>query len=113
MSQIVDAEDAGVLLTVYAARTSGIGLGVAVIPIYLRHPVATVQLAATLDAYSGGRFRLGLGAASQLTIEWILGQRSLPPLDSMREYVSIVRAGLGEGQVSLRGKHFSARWRYA
>jgi F420-dependent oxidoreductase-like protein len=112
LSQIVDSRDACTMLAAYSAVTSRVGLGVAVIPIYLRHPVSTIQMAATLDEISGGRFRLGLGVGSQLTVEWILGEKQGEPLDATREYLGIVRTGLRDGAVSFKGSHFSARWKY-
>ncbi len=112
ISQIVDSRDACSMLSAYSVATSRVGLGVAVIPVYLRHPVSTVQMAATLDELSGGRFRLGLGVGSQLTVEWILGATQGDPLEVMREYVGIVRSGLETGTVSFKGRHFSARWKY-
>jgi alkanesulfonate monooxygenase SsuD/methylene tetrahydromethanopterin reductase-like flavin-dependent oxidoreductase (luciferase family) len=111
-SQIVDAHDACTLLSAYSVATERVGLGVAVIPVYLRHPVSTIQMAATLDEISGGRFRLGLGVGSQLTVEWILGATQGDPLEATREYVSIVRSGLETGSVNFTGRHFSARWKY-
>jgi alkanesulfonate monooxygenase SsuD/methylene tetrahydromethanopterin reductase-like flavin-dependent oxidoreductase (luciferase family) len=113
MSQVVDSEDAATALSAYAAVTSRVRLGVAVIPIHLRHPVSTIQMAATLDELSGGRFRLGLGAGSELTVEWILGLKPGPPLAAMREYAGIVREGLGTGSVTFQGHQFTARWKYS
>jgi len=60
-SQLPPARDTSLVLAAYACATSSIGLGTAVLPIYLRHPTAMAQMAVTLDELSGGRFRLGIG----------------------------------------------------
>ena len=46
------------VLSHYAHHTDRIGLGTAVIPIFLRHPALLAQEAATLDETSSGRFSL-------------------------------------------------------
>jgi F420-dependent oxidoreductase-like protein len=112
-SQLPYARDAGVFLAQYALATSRIHLGTAVLPIYTRHPTAMVQLAATLDEISGGRFRLGLGVAHQVTVEGFWGLRLERPAEAMREYVEIVRTSLRDGGCNFDGKHFTARWQYS
>ena len=111
-SQLPYDRDAGVFLAQYALATSRIVLGTAVLPIYVRHPTATVQLAATLDELSGGRFVLGLGVAHQLTVEGFWGLKLERPAEAMREYVEIVRTSLREGGCTFDGKQFTARWQY-
>lgn len=112
-AQMPDARDAGVFLTQYALATSRIQLGTAVLPIYTRHPTATVQLAATLDEASGGRFRLGLGLGHQVTVEGFWGLKLERPVEAMREYVEIVRTSLRDGGCAISGNHFTARWQYS
>src|SRR4051794_4647953 len=55
--------DAFTPLTWYAARTSRIKLGTGLVQLSARTPAATAMTAATLDALSGGRLRLGLGVS--------------------------------------------------
>ena len=111
-SQLPQARDAGVFLTQYALATERIDIGTAVLPIYTRHPTAMVQLAATLDEVSGGRFRLGLGVAHQITVEGFWGLKLEHPAAAMREYVDIVRTSLRDGGCSIDGRHFTAHWQY-
>jgi probable F420-dependent oxidoreductase len=54
--------DAVVLLGMMAAVTERVELGVAVLLLPLRHPVVFAKQAASLDALSGGRLTLGVGA---------------------------------------------------
>jgi len=84
-SQLPPARDTPLVLASYAAATSRIGLGTAVMPIYTRHPTAMAQMALTLDEISGGRFRLGIGVSHQVTVESMWGLRLVHPVEAMRE----------------------------
>jgi probable F420-dependent oxidoreductase len=54
--------DAVALLGMMTAATTKVELGVAVLLLPLRHPVVFAKQAATIDALSGGRLALGIGA---------------------------------------------------
>jgi F420-dependent oxidoreductase-like protein len=83
--------DAFTTLTWYGARTSRIGLGTAVAQLSARTPAATAMHALTLDALSGGRFTLGLGASGPQVVEGWYGMPFARPLARTREYVGILR----------------------
>src|SRR6202171_6704345 len=85
VSQLPDARDAALVLAAYANATDRIGLGTGVLPIYTRHPTAMVQMAATLDELSGGRFLLGLGVSHKVTVESMWGLHLAHPVAAMRE----------------------------
>src|SRR5438309_11820462 len=72
-----------------AARTTRIDVGTAIMQIGARTPAASAMIAMTLDALSGGRFRLGLGVSNPQVVEGWHGQRFGKPLARTREYVSI------------------------
>lgn len=55
--------DAPTIMGYLAARTSTVQIGSAILPIYSRTPALLAQTAAGLDAISGGRAILGIGAA--------------------------------------------------
>ena len=112
-TQMPDARDAAVVLAAYAFETNRIKLGTGVLPIYTRHPTAMVQMAASLDELSGGRFILGIGISHKVTVEGMWGLKLDSPVDAMREYLTIVRAGLRDGQTRFDGKHFTARSVYS
>ena len=112
-TQLPDARDASLVLTAYAAGTDRIRIGTAVLPIYTRHPTAMVQMAATLDELSGGRFILGMGISHKVTVEGMWGLKLESPVDAMREYLDIVRTTLRDGGCSSDGRHFSAHWSYS
>jgi F420-dependent oxidoreductase-like protein len=61
----------------------------------------------TLDALSGGRFRLGLGVSGPQVVEGWHGQPFGKPLTKTREYVEIVRAILKrEKPLEFRGEYY-------
>jgi F420-dependent oxidoreductase-like protein len=112
LSQLPNERDTALVIAAYAAATGRVGLGSFVFPIYTRHPTAMVQMAATLDELSGGRFRLGIGVSHRVTVEGLWGLRLEHPVEAMREYLAIVRTLLVEGAVGFEGEHFTARSAY-
>jgi F420-dependent oxidoreductase-like protein len=112
VNQLPNERDAAIVLAAYATATERIGLGTAVLPIYTRHPTAMAQMAASLDELSGGRFRLGIGISHKVTVEGMWGLRLEAPMETMREYLSILRPSLREGAASVDGTRFTARWAY-
>lgn len=113
VTQLPDARDAALVLGAYAGATQRVLLGTGVLPIYTRHPTAMAQMAATLDELSGGRFILGLGVSHKVTVEAMWGLKLEQPVESMREYLDIVRTSLRDGAAGIDGDHFSARWSYS
>jgi F420-dependent oxidoreductase-like protein len=90
-----------------AARTTRIDVGTGIMQIPARTPAMTAMTAMTLDALSGGRFRLGLGVSGPQVVEGWHGQPFGKPLAKTREYVDIVRAILKrEKPVEFRGEYY-------
>jgi F420-dependent oxidoreductase-like protein len=87
-------------------HTERIDLGAGVMQIPARSPAMTAMTAATLDALSGGRFRLGLGVSGPQVSEGWHGVRFDKPLARTREYVSIVNAALRRERVRFEGVHY-------
>ncbi|NEE04744.1 LLM class F420-dependent oxidoreductase [Phytoactinopolyspora halotolerans] len=83
--------DAVSILGYLAARTSTVRLGPGILPIYSRTPALIAQTAAGLDAVSGGRAVLGLGASGPQVIEGWHGVPYAKPLARTREVVDICR----------------------
>jgi F420-dependent oxidoreductase-like protein len=77
-----------------AARTRTVEIGSGILNIYSRTPGALLQTAAGLDAVSGGRAILGLGASGPQVVEGFHGIPFDRPLARTREIVEILRAGL-------------------
>ena len=113
VTQLPNARDAALVLAAYAHATQRVSFGTGILPIYTRHPTAMVQMAATLDEVSGGRFILGIGVSHKVTVESMWGMHLDSPVDAMREYLDIVRTSLRDGGCSIDGKHFSAHWAYS
>jgi F420-dependent oxidoreductase-like protein len=98
--------DAASVLGAVAARTSRIALASGVMQIPARTPVLTALTAATLDAMSGGRFRLGLGVSNpDVSLGWY-GVPFDQPLGRTREYVEILRMAWRGEPVRYRGRFF-------
>jgi F420-dependent oxidoreductase-like protein len=90
-----------------AARTSRIHVGTAIMQIPARTPAMAAMTAMTLDALSGGRFRMGLGVSGPQVVEGWHGQPFGKPIAKTREYVEIVRAILRrEEPVAYRGEYY-------
>lgn len=96
--------DAATVLAWVAAQTERIDVGSAVFQIPGRTPANTAMTAATLDALSGGRFRLGLGVSGPQVSEGWHGVRFDKPLKRTREYVAIVRTALSRRPVAFDGE---------
>ncbi|MFC0109775.1 LLM class F420-dependent oxidoreductase [Kibdelosporangium aridum] len=83
--------DAPTLMGYLAAKTERVQIGSAILPIYSRTPALIAQTAAGLDAVSGGRAILGLGASGPQVIEGWHGVPYDKPLGRTREIVDICR----------------------
>jgi F420-dependent oxidoreductase-like protein len=98
--------DCVTMLAWIAAQTERIDVGSAVMQIPARTPAMTAMTAASLDALSGGRFRLGLGVSGPQVSEGWHGVRFAKPLRRTREYVDIVRLAVGRQQVAYDGEFY-------
>jgi len=104
--------DAVVPLTWVAAHTRRLGLGTAIMQMPGRTPAMTAMTAATLDALSGGRFRLGLGMSGPQVVEGWHGQAYGKPLAKTREYVAILRAIFErKGPLEFAGEQYEVPFR--
>ena len=99
--------DVPTVLAWVGAQTRQIGLGSSILQIPARSPAMTAMTAATLDALSGGRFRLGLGVSGPQVSEGWHGVRFAHPLQRTREYVDIVNLALARKRVRYEGQHYT------
>ncbi len=90
-----------------AGQTERIDVGSAVMQIPGRTPAMTAMTAATIDALSGGRFRLGLGVSGPQVSEGWHGVRFGKPLARTREYVDIVKLAVARKEVAYGGEFYT------
>ncbi|WP_433275633.1 LLM class F420-dependent oxidoreductase [Pseudonocardia xinjiangensis] len=83
--------DAVSLMGYLAAKTERVQIGSGILPIYSRTPTLTAMTAAGLDALSGGRAILGLGASGPQVIEGFHGVPYDKPVARTREIIEICR----------------------
>jgi F420-dependent oxidoreductase-like protein len=98
--------DVVTVLTWVAAQTETIDVGSGIMQIPARSPAMTAMTAASLDALSGGRFRLGLGVSGPQVSEGWHGVRFDAPLGRTREYVEVIRLAMSRQRVVHPGKHY-------
>lgn len=90
-----------------AARTTQIRLGLAIVPVYPRHPLVMAQQALAIHDLAPGRLRLGIGPSHRPIIEGSYGLKLTSPLAYLREYVTVLRGLLGEGHIEYHGTFFN------
>ena len=83
--------DAPSFMGYLAAKTERLEIGSAILPIYSRTPTLLAMTAAGIDALSGGRAILGLGASGPQVIEGFHGVPYDRPLGRTREIIEICR----------------------
>ena len=110
LSRHTDSPFAWSMLGAVADRTEQVDLITLVTCPFMRyHPAIIAQAAATVQAISGGRFTLGLGAGENLS-EHIIG-KGWPPVDvrheMLGEAVQIIRRLWDGGFVTYRGRHLT------
>lgn len=109
MTQGGPAPDTLTIFTAAAVQTSHVRMGTAIVPTYPRHPLALAQQVLALGDLAPERLRLGIGPSHRPMIEGSYGIEMGSPLEHEREYVSILRAALWEGNVDFHGKYYNVK----
>jgi F420-dependent oxidoreductase-like protein len=99
--------DAVSLMGYLAAVTETVEIGAAILPIYTRTPSLLGMTAAGVDAVSGGRFVLGLGASGPQVIEGWHGVPYTKPLTATRETIDICRQVWRRERVTYQGRAYT------
>ena len=98
--------DAVTVMGFLAARTQTVEIGSGILPVYTRTPTLLAMTAAGLDALSGGRAVLGLGASGPQVIEGFHGVEYDAPLGRTRETIEICRQVWRREKVEFHGKYY-------
>jgi len=98
-----------VALTLAAAETTRLRFGPLVCPITFRHPSLLARMAAAVDALSGGRLVLGVGAGWNDQEHRAFGL-PFPPLkermDRLEEGLEVITRLLGDGPAQFNGRYY-------
>lgn len=99
--------DAPSLMGYLAALTERVEIGSGILPIYTRTPTLLAMTAAGVDALSGGRCHLGLGASGPQVIEGWHGVAYDAPIGRTREIISVCRrVWAREAPLEHHGRHY-------
>ncbi|MFD0416392.1 LLM class F420-dependent oxidoreductase [Streptomyces sp. NPDC127108] len=83
--------DSPTIMGYLAARTERVRIGAGILNVYSRTPALIAQTAAGLDAISGGRAIVGLGASGPQVVEGWHGKAYDKPLGRTRETIELTR----------------------
>ena len=89
------------------ARTTRMKCGTAIMQMPARTPALAAMTAMTLDALSGGRFILGIGASGPQVVEGWHGVAYGKPVQRTREYIEIIRKIIARSEpLVYAGEHY-------
>jgi len=97
-------------LATAAAVTERLRVGTFVLNVCLRHPAVLAQELATLDALSGGRLEIGLGAGWNKPEYDAIGIPFEPVgvrIKRLTEAIEIIKGCFAEGPFSFAGEHYT------
>ena len=105
--------DALTLIAGVAPYTSTIGYAVGVVPVYPRHPLALAAQALSVQALTGNRLTLGVGASHPHMVEGMLGLSMDRPAAYVREYIEALGPLLAGAPTDYAGERVTARGQLA
>jgi 5,10-methylenetetrahydromethanopterin reductase len=111
MPGIPNGPDVLTLLAAAGPAAGSLELGPAVVPTYLRHPVALASQALTVNDAMCGRLTLGIGVSHRRVTEGLLGVDSSRPLAHMEDYLQILVPLLQDQRVDYEGPALRTRFR--
>ncbi len=100
------AFDAPSAMGYLAAKTDRITIASGVMPIFTRTPTVLAMTAAGVDALSGGRCMLGIGAGGPQVMEGFHGVPFGSPTARIREIIDICRKVWRREKLVHQGKHY-------
>lgn len=96
------------LTTLAAVGPTGIELGTAVVPFPQRHPLVLASQALTVQAATGNRLILGIGAGISRMVDSMYGLPTDRPARRLREYLEVLRPLLYGETVDHHGETLTA-----
>ncbi|MDG1990444.1 MAG: LLM class flavin-dependent oxidoreductase [Dehalococcoidia bacterium] len=126
VDQIIDAEQRGVRsvwgtvglaggadqLTTFAvagSHTSSIIMGTCIVQSWPVHPIAFAKQIQSIESVAPGRFQFGIGTAWQPAMETTYGVNWRTPLTHLREYVTVLKGLLHNGEIDFQGTHVTGK----
>ena len=100
--------DALVALTAVGVHLPGLRLGTAVVPVPHRHPLTLASQALSVQAATGNRLTLGIGAGIAMLTERMFGSAQDRPARRLREYLEVLNPLLRGESVDHRGETITA-----
>ena len=94
------------MLGAVSAAAPSVRIGSSIINVYSRSPAAIAMGAATIDAISGGRLILGLGASSPAIVSGLHGMPYESPLLRVKESMDVIRLALSGKKIDYHGQIF-------
>jgi F420-dependent oxidoreductase-like protein len=101
--------DALTLSAVIAHAVPGLAVGTAIVPINPRHPLLVASAAQTAQAAAHGKFSLGLGLGGNELEQRAFGLPAGKEVARLREYLTVLRSILDDGDVNFQGEELTAR----
>jgi F420-dependent oxidoreductase-like protein len=101
--------DALTLSAVIAHAVPGLAVGTAIVPINPRHPLLVASAAQTAQAAAHGNFSLGLGLGGNELEQRTFGLPAGKEVARLREYLTVLRSILDDGDVNFQGEELTAR----
>jgi F420-dependent oxidoreductase-like protein len=100
--------DALIALAAVGAAVPGLGLGTGVVPVPARHPLVLAGQALSVQAATGNRLTLGIGAGVAMLTERMFGLPHDRPARRVREYLNVLLPLLRGEDVDHRGETITA-----
>src|SRR4051812_6425444 len=105
-----NAVDPVVALAATADETAGLAeVGTSVVPLYGRHPIGLAQLTRTAQSALGGRFTLGIGAASRQAVAAAMDLAWDHPLGFTSDFIDGLLPLLAGKPAEFQGRHLTTR----
>jgi probable F420-dependent oxidoreductase len=102
------AQDPFVMLSLFAAVTKTLTLQTGILVLPYRNPFITARAVATLDVFSGGRVRLGVGAGYMKAEYKALGADFDKRNELMDEYIRALKAAWCNDEFTFEGTGYQA-----